>query len=196
MKKFFFAFIFCLFAVNAFALSTAIQAVCGASSAASCTTAHVDNSGGLENGGNPVGSSTANYWTGQTAWNPGENISICKVRVNVTAVGSPSGRTWYVAVYTLDGTSLNVLQGTSDGQAGNNAANDTNIDFVFSTPVAVTNGTDYAVVLYSNSVADASNYYIYNFTADGALDGTFARFNDDKTQNSSNTRDMKTAVYK
>ena len=61
------------------------------------------------------------YYVGQGGFDPGEDISICKVTVYPDLqAGDITGKTFYCQVWTMSGTSLGILQGESDGVVGSN----------------------------------------------------------------------------
>ena len=132
-----------------------------------------------------IGSSDDSYYVGQAEFDPGEDISICKVVLDPNAVvGDTSGRTFYVQVWTMSGTSLDVLQGESDGVAGSAAWDFSPVDFEFSTPVDLSNGTDYCIVVTMKAVSALAYAQIEFTDAKTGFDGYAAYWNSSKEKKS------------
>ena len=120
---------------------------------------------------------------GQGEFNPGEDISICKVTAYLSnRAGDITGNTFYCQIWTMSGTSLDVLQGESDGVTGSATWDVSPVDFEFSTSVNLSNGTDYCIVVTMKEV-DYSNYARAHYTSEQAgFDGGLGAWNSDKTR--------------
>ena len=127
-----------------------------------------------------IGSAEDSYYVGQGEFNPGEDISICKVTAYLSNIaGVITGKIFYCQIWTMSGTSLDVLQGESDGVAGSDVIP---VDFEFSTSVNLSNGTDYCIVVTMKEV-DYSNYARARVTnAKTGFDGGLGAWNSDKTR--------------
>jgi len=142
----------------------------------------------LENDGSilqglQIGNTSDNYYAGQGEFDPGEDISVCKVTAYLDYVaGDITGKTFYCQIYTMSGTSLDVLQGESDGVTGSNAWLSGPVDFEFSTSVDLSNGTDYCIVITMKEI-DGGNYARTTFTtAKTGFDGGYGRWKLGKTR--------------
>lgn len=161
--------------------------------AAACTTVHEQNSSSIS-GSYSVGAVGDNTYAGQTGWDPGSSISICKLSATLTAVGTISSQSWRMEIWTLSGANLGVLQGTSDSVTGVNSWSSTAVDFTFSSPVSVSGGTQYALVV-TRGATDGSNYVQLQRSASGGLAGIAAIFNGSGTRIDF-TEDAKLVIYK
>ena len=123
------------------------------------------------------------YYVGQGEFNPGEDISICKVAVALGGVlNDITGKTFYCQIWTMSGTSLGALQGESTGVIGVNAWDFSRVAFEFSTSVNLSNGTDYCIVVTMKEV-DSGNYAKARATnAKTGFDGGTGVWNLDKTR--------------
>ena len=88
------------------------------------------------------------------------NISVCRVGVFIKKVGSPSS-TITAKIYDLSEGFPNNLLGTSSTTLGAaDVATTLGWEyFDFSSPVALTSGNSYAIVIYASALGDSSNYY-------------------------------------
>lgn len=165
--------------------------------AASCSTVHVQNSAASDGDFHFVGESAGNYYSGQGSWDPEANISICKINFVVIGVaGNVSGKTYVMQIWSQDGGgNLSSNLGTSDGVTGNNSWSTTDVEFTFSTPVAVTSGTLYSIVLTANGT-DGSNFIRITYTGSGQLTGIRALFNSAGTLGSTSSADAKLTIFK
>jgi len=144
-----------------------------------------------------IGPVDNSYYVGQGEFDPGEDISICKVTwYPDKLVGDITGKTFYCQIWTMSGTSLGTLQGESDGLTGVNAWAFGAVDFEFSTSVNLSNGTDYCIVVTMKEV-DPNNYARTFFTfAKTGLDGGTGAWNSDKTRQAwYATYDFKCKIY-
>lgn len=115
------------------------------------------------------------------------NRTVCRVTLRLkVAAGSVSSIDYHVRIYSLSGTSLNTLLGTSDVVSGStisSAFNGGDVDFDFTTPVSISNGTSYGIVVRrTDGTLDGSNYAaLCSALVDSAADlayweGSFARY--------------------
>lgn len=100
--------------------------------------------------------------------------TLCKARFKLTSVGTVSGKTLTARVYALDGSG-DIVTGsplsTSDSVTGDNAWNNTDVMFTFSTPSTQSANTDYAVVVTVSGGTDTSNYVNTYQNNSGSLTG-------------------------
>jgi hypothetical protein len=119
---------------------------------ASCQATAFYDSFGTPAGYVRAGASTDEYYAGSSTFNPGANKSVCKVNVKLACPNAGcAGQNYYIALFTMNGTSLNTLLGTSNAVTGSDAWNVTTVAFTFATPVALTNGTSYGLVVYTTT---------------------------------------------
>jgi hypothetical protein len=162
--------------------------------AASCNTVHEQNSSG-NSGSYNIGSVDANYYAGQTVWDPAASISVCRLDFNLTkSAGSITGFSYAAQIYTLSGTALNTLLATSDSVTGSDAWSATTVTFSFSSPPALSSGTQYALVVTRNGF-DGSNYAVVNQTAAGGMSGSAAIWDSTKVRIDL-SNDIKMGIYK
>ena len=133
---------------------------------------------------------------GQGEFDPGEDISICKVVVDLKLKsGSITGKTFYCQVWTMSGTSLDVLQGESDGVTGDDAWDNELVDFEFSSSVDLSNGTEYCIVVTMKEY-DGSNYAEVICTSEKTgFDGAAGSWYVSKTRQYWYSADFKCNIY-
>jgi hypothetical protein len=147
--------------------------------AGGCTTVSVSQLSADDDNG--VCYSAAQYYWGQVNFDPGANLSVCKVTFKFSQTGTVSGYTykakiWNVSSNELDGAAI----GTSTGVTGLTGLNATDVDFTFSSPVSLTNGTLYAITVDHEQAADSSNYIrIHSLITGGSLSGSGCRWYSD-----------------
>ena len=142
-----------------------------------------------------IGDGTDAYYLGQGEFNPGEDISICKVTITLDYVtGDITGKTFYCQIWTMSGTSLGTLQGESDGVTGSNAWND-DVDFDFSTSVDLSNGTDYCIVVTMKEVDSVNYAKVWATNSKTGFDGGFGKWALDKTRGWQFAYDFKCKIY-
>ena len=144
---------------------------------------------GTESGGVPhtleIEDITQRSFVGQTDWQNGSEVCICKVSVILDhKLGDVTGNTYTVSIYTQTGDNLNavVTNGTSAGVTGSNDWSADTIDFNFSPCATVSASTNYSIVINHDNDFNASNYVraYYDDEAD-SLTGIAARFGIDGT---------------
>jgi hypothetical protein len=95
------------------------------------------------------------------AFTASESYSVTKILANIKRYGSPSGSI-FVSIYATTGSvgqPTGSALGTSDGVTINAVSTSgENKEFVFSTPVSLTNGVTYAMVFSGNWTTSATNY--------------------------------------
>jgi hypothetical protein len=110
--------------------------------------------------------------TGQL-WQTNTAVTMCKAAFSLYKVaGDISGKTYVVKVYSMTGCTLNTLLATSDGVTGVNGWFLTDVVFNFSTPVALSANTDYAIVVTTTGAADGANYAAIEINTSGTATGT------------------------
>lgn len=140
---------------------------------------------------------TSAYYAGQGQWSPASGtVSICQVSMTLTkAAGSVTGYTYYAKIWSMSGTSLDTVLGTSAGITGSDEWSDTNVDFTFTSSVSCTAGTDYAITVDHGAVADGVNYILVNRTGSNTINGYISGWKTDKTINSSTVdRELSIAI--
>lgn len=140
---------------------------------AGCTTIALNVT--TDDNASTVGASSAQRYGGGL-WAASSSGSVCKVRFKLTATGTISGLSYTVRIYSLSGNNLNTLLGTSDVVTGVDAWSANNVDFTFASPVAVSSGTSYGVVITSGA-NDAANYISIRYQNSNAADVDLARWN-------------------
>lgn len=140
---------------------------------------------------------TANYYyVGFEVAGSAHNMCQIDVLIGLNT-GDISGNTYYVAVYSLTGNDLNVLQGTSAGVPGDNSWSKSAgewVTFTFSSPVTVSTG--YAVVVYSDTL-DASNFarLFRSSSDDDSGYSAYRRWNQSGTWQVDQTYDISYRLY-
>lgn len=124
-----------------------------------------------------VGYDNSYYYFGQQSI-PGANTNVTKVTWKLSKAGTISGAFTYVCkIFTMSGTDLGTLTGTSETVSGDDAWSETLVDFTFSSPVALSSGTDYAFVIQrTDGGVSSSNYVTARVTAEGGLVGSYAHW--------------------
>ena len=141
--------------------------------AAGCSTVALNVT--TDDNASTVGASSAQRYGGGL-WAASSSGSVCKVRFKLTATGTISGLSYTVRIYSLSGNNLDTLLGTSDAVTGVDAWSATNVDFTFASPVSVSSGTSYGVVITSGA-NDAANYISIRYQNSNAADVDLARWN-------------------
>lgn len=141
------------------------------SSAGACSTVHAQNSSAAS-GNVSIGAATASYYVGLGTYNPGANISVCKVDwILSLGSGDISGKTFTCVIYAMSGNDFTgAALGTSAGVTGDNGWSGNTVSFTFGSPVAISSGGSYAIALTMSEV-DGSNFARYSFSAAGGIDG-------------------------
>ena len=123
------------------------------------------------------------YYAGQAQWSPASGtVSICKVSFTLSlGLGSVTGYTYYAKIWSMDGTSLDTVLGTSTGVKGSNAWSDTDVEFTFSSPVSCSAGTDYAITVDHGETENGLNYIRINRNGANTLNGYVAHWEKGKT---------------
>lgn len=178
-----------------------LQGVAGAvaANASSCSTQHATNSSAhsLYTYSNPASGDA--YYVGQWSYDPGSDISICKITLILKSAGTISGNNYTVDIYTLGGgtpSALDTLLGSSEAVAGNNSWDNTSVDFSFSSAVAASSGTNYAIVLRSSGAASDTNTVGVSHSDAGGLTGYRGSWNSSKTGTGWGTDDVRMTIYK
>jgi len=92
-----------------------------------------------------------------------------------------TGYTYYAKIWSMDGTSLDTVLGTSTGVKGSNAWSDTDVEFTFSSPVSCSAGTDYAITVDHGETENGLNYIRINRNGANTLNGYVAFWGKGKT---------------
>ena len=114
------------------------------------------------------------YHIGQGEFNPGEDISVCKVSVGIQRSGGDvTSRTVYCQIWTMDGHNLDTNIGESNGVVGDNDWDFSYVDFDFSASVNLNNGTDYAIVVTTKGIDTVNSLAVAYTTAKTGFDGGY-----------------------
>lgn len=125
------------------------------------------------------------YYGGLAQWDPGANVDVCKIKLMLSlAAGDISGKTYYAEIWTVTGAgaglAMGVQQGvTSNGVAGDNSWNYTDVEFVFPTPISLNNGTKYAVLVYTDYPSVTDYPYFWRTSDDQIADAHIVVFKQD-----------------
>lgn len=117
-------------------------------------------------GGSTVNSSLSDFtfYAGHTKFN---DISrkIGKITFRLTSVGTVTGKTFVVRIWTSNGSQDCVSNvATSDDVILSGTYTDQEVDFIFSVPFITTAATDYNItVAEKNGTSDASNYMTVHY---------------------------------
>lgn len=122
-----------------------------------------------------IGSASGNEYAGQTTFDPGASVDICKVEANLSANGTITSFNYVCEIWTIAANNLQSKVATSTSVPGA-AWSSTLVTFPFSSGF-VTNGISYAVVITKNAANDAANYAILNRGPNTELSGSTAIFN-------------------
>lgn len=119
---------------------------------------------------------------GEAGLTPAATHTITQVDFMLASItGSLTGKNFTVEVYTMSGTSLNTLVGSSDNVAGASITVNTWTPATFSTPATITAGTPYAIVLTMSGI-DGINHPTMKISTAHTLGGTFNHWRSNKTQ--------------
>lgn len=149
MKRLLFS-IFCLLLL-AFVSSSSgfifVRTAPPAGGAPTCTSYEEQNTGTSSSN---VGTTSASDWQKGTIYVAPANIDVCQINMLIDAVGDPAGQgyTYTIEIFTLSGNNLNTSVGESVAVNADNAWNNTNVEFTFSTSVSLTSGTSYGITLH------------------------------------------------
>lgn len=142
-----------------------------AAAGGACSTVHAQNAS-AHSSYVAISSGVNSYFVGEGQYDPGANISVCKVDWILTKdSGDISAKTFNCVIYAMSGNDFTgAVLGTSDNVTGVNAWSDTTVSFTFSSPVAISSGGSYAIAITMNGV-DASNFAKCSISASGGLSG-------------------------
>jgi hypothetical protein len=199
MKKILIAILLLLIPVDAFALSAAVQAVCGASSVpAACETVQTPTETGATTA-TFTNDNTANRYYG-TRFIAESTDTICAIDVYLYKAGTPSDTmTITVHIYSDAFDETTHLPNTSLGSSSVTIyAKDLTTEeaaYKFTgLSVDLTNETHYWVVVVSNEY-DASNYFLWTAESGGTTEN-LAKWNGSSWSTASTARTAKYVLYK
>ena len=160
-----------------------------------CSTVHVQNSNAEASKPN-IGDAVGTYYAGLGQYNPGANISVCKVDFILNKYsGTLVGKTFNCVIYAMSGNNFTgAVLGTSDNVAGVDWV-DQSVTFTFASPVAINNGGSYAIALTMNTT-DASNFGEFSASASDPISGSYFSWNSAGTQVGFSTADPRITIYK
>ncbi len=125
----------------------------------------------LQDDSTAVGTDAVRYYCGSADYSPASNKSVCRIDIYIySIIGDVSAKTYNMKIFTMSGTSLGTLLGTSGNVSGASITATTWIQFSFSTPVNIASGTNYGIVITA-SEADVNNYIKYGDYSAGTLSG-------------------------
>jgi hypothetical protein len=133
-----------------------------------CTTVHAQNVA-VKSESIPINDADNTFYQGLYGWNPGANISVCKITAYLSwGALDIETNNYYCEIYVYDGGfALTTAQGTSNAVLGTNTWSATAVDFTFASPVAVTSGTSYAIII--RTTGPASKYAMWDTSANGGF---------------------------
>lgn len=141
------------------------------------------------------------HFIGAAGYTPTSDKKICKAEFKLDCkYASCSTTTYYAALYTKSGTSLDTIVGeVSSGVTGSNAWSGTTVTFTFpgsSYPEITTSGT-YAIVYYSDPVGDgAGTSMTMAYTSEVSdLHGGWAQYATDKIRTDYASATMQVRLY-
>ena len=116
-----------------------------------------------------------------TRYTGGSSFTICKSSIRMEEdLGNVDSKTYYMAVYSLSGTTLDAKIGQSDNVSGAVLSTTVaDIEFTWSIPVTLSSG--YALVVTSDDAVDASNYAKVWGNRNLSGDWTFDKWYGDKS---------------
>jgi hypothetical protein len=134
--------------------------------------------------------STNMKYNGQL-YNEASAHTICSVSVVLSwKAGDVTDRNFYVEIYDKSGANLGTLLGQSDAVVGSNAWSVSTVEFAFSTPVALSDSTNFAIVLTVAHAVDSGNYVEFEYAGE-LINGKRATWADDKSfVTDASTQDM------
>jgi hypothetical protein len=117
--------------------------------------------------------------TGQVWTNGAATTNLCAWSFEVTRSGGDvSTKNFRVRVYSMTGNNLNALVGQSDTVLGTNAWLNTVVKFPFSTSVALSPSTPYAIVLYPDEGVDGVNVVAVGYKNTGMVSSGYVAYFD------------------
>lgn len=143
-----------------------------------------------------VGFDANTYYAGQVGWDPGANITVGKISVLLTAVGTVESHNYKCEIWTMSGGNLGAQVGVSVANKGNSGWSASAVEFNFFDGVALSNGTQYAIVVTKNAVHDGVNYINLHRSAAGGMSGTSASFTSGGVSATTSTGDVRLVIYK
>jgi len=122
-------------------------------------------------------------------------ITLCKVRFHLTTLNTGSNIT--ARVYSLSGTTITPASplGESDVQVSDIGWSLTDVIFTFSTPIALSSATDYAIVLTSNGGVGTGSAVRVHKNGSGTLAGREGGWLSGGTMYDPNAGDCAMALY-
>jgi hypothetical protein len=159
---------------------------------------YAENTDTTITGGVGCGQATRNV-TGILGFVPADNITVKRVSFQLSNwAGSVTGIEYRIDIFANASRGEADKLGSSDTVVGNGAWADTMVDFDFSTGVALTSGTSYAIGLRRvDGSTSESNYLRVRFTAASAFAGGNAAWQyADGTQQTSGTGEIKAKIWK
>lgn len=143
-----------------------LTVISGSSAGGTCTVLDIQDT---TNGSLATGSENDRYYGGTTLAT--SYTDVCKIEIDLVAVGTVTGQTWYLREYTKSGTALDSLVQTVVTKAGDSAWNGY-VDFIPASPVNLTSGN--ALVLTRDAVSGSAYIAIRKNTAGGQANWTNA----------------------
>lgn len=198
MKKLFLGIVLSFFlAISAWAMSGPfMQSITGCGSLTCTKDYAVENTANLLSYFK-IGISALEEYRG-FIYNPDSNESICEIDIYINYLDGTLGANhdYYMRIYSMTGDNLNVSLGQSDKLDGSDIVAATWISanagrFVFSTPIDLTNGVSYAIVIFLDldgnpndtpPESDAINYFRWAYDDENnadAIQGGRHGWNDD-----------------
>lgn len=156
-------------------------------SAPSCTTIHAENSS-AESGS--YGPDTP-VWCGQLGYDPGANISVCAMEWSLTLA---NGVSYQASIWLYNGSNVLTTQQGSYSDPVVGTGSQAWSKFSFGTPIAISNGTNYALAV--SRVDGAASQFRQFYSNAGGFGGIIGRWAADKSLAYYDTVDSLVKVYK
>jgi len=140
------------------------------------------------------------YYAGIEAFDPGEDVDLCRVYHKIGTQGDFSGKTLYCQVWSKSGNDLDTMLAESEPIVGNSEMNNWTsspflVPFFFSPAYTLLNGTTYAIVVTMKE-ADAANYWKSYRGPDSAQPlGNIAAWNSSGVRQTSNSYEPSFILY-
>lgn len=123
------------------------------------------------------GNATSTYYAGHEFFSDSSAHTVHKIVFKLSKFGfSIADKTFVAKIWADAGSNLGALLGTSDPVAGDNSWNLTNVDFPFSTPVALAAATACHITISPSGAADGGNSAYAWYTQPSSIPGQLTYF--------------------
>ena len=138
--------------------------------------------------------SSTEKWIGQGNYDFG-TIDICQIDFVITSSGTVSGITYYVDIYSVASDSFVSLIGSSSGVTGNDSWSAATVSFSFPSPVSLSSGTLYSILIRTDSAYSGTNYLSLSYSAVGGVIANFRQYDSAGDQTAWADNDVKITIY-